>query len=245
MDKKLTKTFLSKKPSSQSFMVALMGLAALTMFFGAEQSQFSANGILVFQKQEYWRAFTTTLLHADLNHLAHNAFFFAGLAGLLHNYFGLWIFPILSIVVGGLINLVALSIYPPEVHLVGVSGVVYFMASFWLTLYILIEKRQKLIVRFIHAIAVSLIFLFPQVFEIRTSYLAHGLGYLFGIPLGVMYYAIFRKKIRARDEWTEIKKSSDDDEDTILLDSSSYHLVQPEDSAPSDSASDSSQYRPH
>lgn len=243
MEMKLTKTFLSKRPSSKSFMIAVMGLSVLTMFFGADQSQFSGNGHLVFEEKEYWRAFTTTLLHADLNHLAHNAFFFAGLAGLLHNYFGLWVFPVLSLIVGGLINLVALSIYPPEVHLVGVSGVVYFMASFWLTLYILIEKRQKLWVRFVHAIAVSLIFLFPQVFEARTSYLAHGLGFLFGMPLGVIYYLLFRREIRARDEWTVVKKSFD--EDTIHLDPSSYHLVTSEEDGPSGPASDSSQSRSH
>lgn len=244
MEKKLTKTYLSKRPSSNSFMIAIMGLSVLTMFFGADQSNFSGNGYLVFEKKEYWRAFTTTLLHADLNHLAHNAFFFAGLAGLLHNYFGLWVFPVLSLVVGGLINLVALSVYPPEIHLVGVSGVVYFMASFWLTLYILIEKRQKLIIRLVHAIAVSLIFLFPQVFEANTSYLAHGLGFVFGVPLGILYYFIFKKKIKAREEWIEIQKP-DDDEDIILLDSNSYHPVQPEDPSPSERASDSSRFRQH
>ena len=245
MDVKLTKTFLSKKPSSQSFLVAVIGLAVMALFFGADQADFSANGHLVYKEKEYWRAFTTTLLHADLNHLAHNAFFFAGLAGLLYNYFGFWVFPILSILVGGLINLIALAVYPPQVHLVGVSGVVYFMASFWLTLYILIERRQKLVIRFIHAIAVSLIFLFPQVFEVRTSYLAHGLGFLFGIPLGISYFLMFRKKILAHDEWTEIKKSHDEIDNTILLDSSSYHLVQPEAPSPSEHASDSSRCQSH
>ncbi len=245
MDVKLTKTFLSKRPSSQSFLVAVISLAFLALFFGADQDNFSANGYLVYTKKEYWRAFTTTLLHADLNHLSSNAFFFAGLAGLLYNYFGFWVFPLLSVLVGGFINLIALAIYPPEVHLVGISGVIYFMASFWLTLYILIERRQKLFVRFIHAISVSLIFLFPQVFEVSTSYLAHGLGFLFGIPLGGIYFLLFRKKILSYDEWTEVEKSHDDIEDTILLDTSSYHLVQSEDPAPSEHASDSSRCQSH
>ncbi|MFP5386547.1 MAG: rhomboid family intramembrane serine protease [Bacteriovoracia bacterium] len=244
MKLKLTKTFLSKRPRGKSFLVAFASLLILLLFFGEGRENLSANGYLVFQKKEYWKAFTTTFLHADLTHLAHNAFFFAGLAGLLHNYFGFLVFPVLSLIVGGLINLVALSIYPPEVHLVGVSGVIYFMASFWLTLYLLIERRQKLIVRVVHAIAVSLIFFFPQVFEQKTSYLAHGLGFLFGVPLGLLYYFLNRRKIRSFDEWTEINKD-EEYEDTIELDASSYHLVKPEDSSPSGPSSDSSQCRQH
>lgn len=243
MELKLAKTFLSRKPSSWNFMVAVIGLGVMALFFGAEKQHFSANGYLVFEKREYWRLFTTTLLHADLNHLAHNAFFFSGLAALLHTYFGFWIFPVLSVIVGAMINLVALWYYDPQVHLVGVSGVIYFMASFWLTLYILIERRQKILVRFVHAIAVTLIFLFPQVFEQNVSYLAHGLGFVFGIPLGLFYYATFRKEIRSRDEYIEVKKTEHDG--VIPLDESSYHLVQPEESEPSQHASDSSQYPKH
>lgn len=219
----------------------MIGLAVLALFFGADTDLLSANGHQVFAKKEYWRLFTTTLLHADLVHLAHNAFFFAGLSALLFHYFGFWVFPALSVVAGGLINLVTLYYYPPEVTLVGVSGVVYFMASFWLTNYILIEKRQKLWIRFVHAIAVSLIFLFPEVFEVRTSYLAHGMGFLFGVPFGIVYYLIMRKKIRAQDEWIEIYTEKDPMEDIILLDPSSYHLVQHEARVPSERASDSSQ----
>lgn len=247
MKLKLTKTFLSGKPSQNSFLVGMISLGILALFFGADRETFSANGFLVYEKNEYWRAFTTTLLHADLKHLSANAFFFTGLAALLYNYFGFWVFPVLSFVVGGLINLIALKIYDPAIHLVGVSGVIYFMASFWLTLYILIERRQKLIVRFVHALAVSLIFLFPQIFEERVSYLAHGLGFLFGMPLALIYYFSFRKTIRSKDQWEEIFVTSSDDEmeKTILLEESSYRLVQPGESSPSERASDSSQCPQH
>ena len=245
MEYKLTRTFLSRRSTSWNPFPGLISLAILALFFGADRSLLSGNGYLVFEKGEYWRLFTTTLLHADLTHLSHNAFFFCGLATLLYTYFGLWVFPLLSIVVGGMINFVALLYYPPEVHLVGVSGVIYFMASFWLTLYIIIERRQKLIVRFVHAMAVSLIFLFPQVFDRQVSYLAHGLGFIFGVPLALLYYGLFRKKIHAKDEWTEIKKEKDEMEDIILLDSSSYHLVRPEDVSPSQHASDSSRCQQH
>lgn len=242
MELKLTKTFLSRK-SSWNLLPGMISFCVLLLFFGADRENLTANGYLVFEKKEYWRLFTTTLLHADLTHLAHNAFFFCGLATLLYTYFGFWIYPVASIIAGALINLVALWYYPPHIHLVGVSGVIYFMASFWLTLYIIIERRQKLPVRFIHAIAVTLIFLFPQVFQNEVSYLAHGLGYAYGIPFALIYYFLFKRKIHAQDEWIEIKKEHDDE--AILLDSSSYHLIESEEVPPSGRASDSSQSPQH
>lgn len=225
MELKLNKTFLSNRPSIESVLTGFMGLLVLLLFFSLDQKSLSANGFQVFEKKEYWRAFTTTLLHADLNHLAHNAFFFTGLATLLHHYFGFWVFPILSLFVGGLINLVALYFYPPQIVLVGVSGVIYFMASFWLVLYLKIERRQSLKVRFLHAFAVSLIFLFPEVFRPEVSYLAHGLGFLFGIPVGLIYYYWNQTKIRAKDEWIEIKKHKHPMDDIILLESGEYVLL--------------------
>jgi rhomboid protease GluP len=229
MELRLNKTFLSRKPSPESTIIAAISLAMLLLFFGFNERTFSANGYLVFEKHEYWRAFTTTLLHADLNHLAHNAFFFTGLAALLHNYFGLWVFPVLSLFVGGIINLICLYFYPPQVFLVGVSGVIYFMASFWLVLYLLIERRQTVKVRFLHAFAVSLIFLFPEAFQPETSYLAHGMGFVIGLPVGLLYYFWNRKQIRAKDEWIEIKKHKDPIENVILLENGDFVLLNEDD----------------
>jgi rhomboid protease GluP len=226
MELKLKKTFLSGRPSPVSLMVASIGLLSLVLVFMTSRDNLSANGHLVYGKHQYWRAFTTTLLHADLNHLAHNAFFFTGLAALLHHYFGFFVFPLLSFIVGGLINLIALWSYPPEVHLVGVSGVVYFMASFWLTLYLLIERRQSIKVRILHSVAVSLIFFFPQVFRPEVSYLAHGLGFLFGFPLGILYFFINKKRIRAREEWVEIIRKPHPMDNVILLESGEFEVIE-------------------
>lgn len=245
MEFKLTKTFLSKKPAYKSFVIGAISLGVLMLFFGADPEKFSATKRLVFDQGEYWRAFTAALLHADLTHLAHNAFFFAGLAALLTNYFGFWVFPVLSIIAGGLINLATIAFYPPNVSLVGVSGVVYFMASFWLTLYVLIEKRQTLTTRLVHAVAVSLIFFFPETFQPQTSYLAHGMGFLFGVPLALAYYAINRKKIRAAEVWIPIEKHPDEMENIILLEESSYRQVPLEDDVPAQRASGCVQCQQH
>lgn len=245
MEYKLTKTFLSKRPSELSLMTGLISLALLVLFFGASQNDLSASGHLVYEKHEYWRAFTTSLLHADLNHLAHNAFFFTGLAALLTNYFGFWVFPVLSFIAGGFINMAVLYFYPPEVTLVGVSGVIYFMASFWLTLYILIEKRQSLMVRLVHAVAVSLIFLFPEAFDPQTSYLAHGFGFLFGVPFALIYFAMNREKFKAAEVWEAKKKDFDEMENIILLEESSYRQLPPEDERPKTPSSDCAQCQQH
>jgi rhomboid protease GluP len=237
MERKLIKTYLSRRPSKESLVTGVLGLFTLLLFFSFKRDLFTANALLVFEKKEYWRAFTTTLLHADLTHLSHNAFFFTGLATLLHSYFGFWVFPVISLIVGGIINLITLSFYPPHIHLVGISGVIYFMASFWLMLYLLIERRQKLSIRIIHAIAVSLIFFFPETIEPQVSYLAHGMGFILGIPVGLSYYMLNRRKLRAEDQWLEI-------EDTIE-EENYYHLESPEEDGPSQRASDSSRSQLH
>lgn len=242
MEFKLTRTMLSKKPEGLSILAGVIGLAVLSLFFGADERMFWASKSLVFSKHEYWRAFTATLLHADLNHLAHNAFFFTGLSALLFNYFGFWVFPVVSFIAGGFINMVTIYFYPPDVHLVGVSGVVYFMASFWLTMFILIERRQKLRIRFMHAVAVSLIFLFPETYEGHVSYLCHAVGFVFGVTAGLLYYVLFKKEIHAKDVWTEVVKEKND---TILLDPMSYHLVQPEEHELAPRASDCAQCPQH
>lgn len=245
MELKLTKTLLSKKTERKSFLVAMIGLAFLAVFFGADQRLFSASGENVFIKHEYWRLFTANLIHADHSHLAHNAFFFMGLSALLYNYFGLLVFPFLSFLAGGLINLLTLWFYPPEVTIVGVSGVIYFMAAFWLTLYLFIEKRQKILTRIVHAGAVSLIFFFPETYEAKVSYLCHGFGFMLGLITGIVYYLILKNSIRAKDEWEEIIKDKDIIDDFILLDPNSFHQVQPEEHVPSPRVLDSVQSRLH
>ena len=229
MELKLNKTFLSRKPSHTSTIIAAISLAILLLFFGFNEKTFSANGYLVFEKHEYWRAFTTTLLHADLNHLAHNAFFFTGLAALLNNYFGFWVFPVLSLFIGGTINLICLYFYPPEVFLVGVSGVIYFMASFWLVLYLFIERRQTITVRLLHAFAVSLIFLFPEAFQPETSYLAHGLGFALGLPVGLVYYLWNKQKIKSAEQWVEIKKVKSPMDNIILMENGDFVILNEDD----------------
>jgi membrane associated rhomboid family serine protease len=200
---RLVKTFLSQRLSSTSVIAGVLGFFTLVVFFTLEKNVFSANAHLVFEKKQYWRLFTTTFVHADLNHLGHNALFFTGLSILLYHYFGFLVFPLLCVIAGGIINLVVLKTYPSGVYLVGASGVIYFMASFWMTLYCLIEKRIGMIRRAINCLALTLIFLFPEVFQLRVSYLAHTVGYILGIPFGIVYFYLQREKIKSFEKWED------------------------------------------
>lgn len=205
---KLEKSLLSRPPEKGSFRTALLGLSLLMLIFSLDQQtllglpgSFSATPEQVFGQREYWRAFTTMLLHADLKHLAANSLFFTGLAYLLNGYYGAWAFPVLSFIAGGLTNLIVLSAYPDGVTLVGISGVVYFMAAFWLTLYCLIQRSVSPGRRLVNAIALSLMLLFPTLFEPRVSYLAHAVGFALGIPFGAALFAVRKRAIRAQEVW--------------------------------------------
>ena len=188
MQLQLTKTLLSKKLSPQSKLVGLFSYLVLLLVFILDNQNLSANGYLVFEKGEYWKAFTTTLMHADFVHLGHNTLFFLAFSVLLNSYFGFWIFPVLSFVVGGLINLIALKIYDPQIYLVGISGVIYFMAAFWMTMFVGLERQMSLYRRIMITTGVSLILFFPEVFVKNVSYLAHGLGFGMGIVLGMIFF---------------------------------------------------------
>lgn len=198
---KLKQTLFSKKLGFPAFALATTSFLALLALFAFDTESLEASHELVFTQGQYWRAFTSALLHADLTHLSHNAFFFTGLAFILNGYFGPFVFPVLSLLMGGIINLVTLAFYPPQVHLVGISGVVYFMAAFWLTSFILIERRESVKKRLIYAMGMALIFFFPETFQRETSYLCHAVGFAFGIPMAIAWFALNKKEIRAHERW--------------------------------------------
>jgi rhomboid protease GluP len=208
MKPKLVRTLLSMKPRNSSPLTSLLSLFVLSVIFVFYQENLfgfsqvlTANGTLVFGHHEFWRLFTAPLLHADLEHLTSNALFFAGLAYLLNGYFGFWIFPVVSFLVGGLINLVVLQVYPPEVFVVGASGIVYFMASFWLTLYFGIERGASKIRRVMNTTAFVTVLLIPEALQERVSYLSHAVGFGLGIAVGILYFFTNRKKIRSYEVW--------------------------------------------
>jgi rhomboid protease GluP len=209
MQKRLTRTYLSTRPTRNQVYFGLLCLSLLLLIHSLSPSSWMASGKEVFINQQYWKLFTTSLIHSDLSHLGHNALFFTGLAILLNSYFGWLIFPFFSLFMGGLINYVTLSFYEPQIYLVGISGVIYFMAAFWMIHYIGIERKISLTRRFINCVALVLILLFPHAFEAKVSYLAHGVGFGSGALLAIPYFLFHRKKYLASEVWEIIPEVED------------------------------------
>jgi rhomboid protease GluP len=217
MKLELKRTLLSQKPTPQSILLGLTSYLILLIIFLINHHGLSANGEVVYNQGEYWRAFTTTLMHADFVHLGHNTIFFVVFAVLLNNYFGFWVFPMVSLIMGGVINLIALKIYDPHVYLVGISGVIYFMAAFWMTMFIALERQMKLHKRIMIALGVSLILFWPDAIEERVSYLAHALGFGFGIPTAIAYFQLQKNKLRSHEVWQQKIEYIDEALDEIAL----------------------------
>lgn len=157
----------------------------------------------VFQKKEYWRLWTTLFAHADATHLFSNMVLFFPFAYFLTGFFGSIFFPFIGFFVGGLTNLIVLSTMPEHTHLIGVSGVVYWMGAAWITLAYFIDRREKKSRRFLKALGVSLILFIPESYLPEVSYFTHFVGFVMGIFSGLVLYAIKRKEFHAAEkiEW--------------------------------------------
>jgi rhomboid protease GluP len=163
----------------------------------------------VFGAHQWWRAWTTLLVHADPRHLLSNSLLFFILGVFIYGYFGFLIFPVLAFFVGGITNLIVLWRMPPAAELIGVSGVVFWMGSFWLTLYFIIDRRKSLVQRALRASGVGLVLFFPaEAFDPSISYECHLIGFFLGIPCALIFYWLNRQSIRA----AEIHETIVDDE---------------------------------
>lgn len=207
----MKENYLTKKPRMNALNSTLV--LVLMLFYG---SYIYLNGLLnadqwmpasaqaVYEKGEYWRAWTTLFAHGDLGHISSNLFLFFPFAYFLIGHFGFVFFPSGGFIVGGLINLLVLKTLPTNVLLIGVSGVVYWMGAAWVTLSFLIDRRETIGKSLVKVIGVSAILFVPDTFRADVSYLSHFGGYFFGVVSGALYYLVFRKKIREADVFEEI-----------------------------------------
>ena len=85
---------------------------------------------------------------------------------------------------------------PPGSELLGVSGVVYWMGAVWLTLYFLLETRDRLSKRFIKTIGIALVLFVPETYHQDVSYLSHFIGFVFGILFALAYFQLHRKEFK-------------------------------------------------
>lgn len=208
--------WLTRKPATfafdLTFWMSLLLFAGSFLFLtgiaGADEWM-PASFDQVFNQHQYWRAWTTLFAHGDLGHLLSNTVLFIPFAYFLSGYFGLFFFPLIGFFVGGLTNLVVLHTMPPETHLIGVSGVVYWMGAAWLTLYLLIDRRESFRRRIGIALFSSVILFVPETYKPEISYLAHFVGYAFGVLSSIGLYLFALKKFEAAEVREAIEESSD------------------------------------
>jgi rhomboid protease GluP len=194
----LRENWLTRKPGRDGLIPTIV----LVFFLGfGKLAEFPASGKTVFGNHEYWRAWTTLFVHADPGHLLSNLFLYAPFAYVLSSYFGLALFPTAGFFVGGLVNLVVLSTMPPEIQLIGVSGVVYWMGAAWITLGVLVDRRQKIGTRLLKGLGVSMLLFIPSTYRPEVSYLTHLLGYAAGVASALVYYGLRKKTLMAAEKY--------------------------------------------
>lgn len=191
-----------RAPAVATLVTLLVVLGAMIAWSGHWQANqwMAATRTLVLEKHNWWRAWTALVVHADPKHLLSNSFLFFILGTFLFGYFGTWAFPVLPFVFGGLTNFFVLSRMSPDVQLMGVSGVVFWMGGFWLVLYLMIDRRRTWAQRSLRAGGVALgIFMPTEAFDPGISYLSHLIGFVSGVTVGFVYYAINRQRFRAAE----------------------------------------------
>lgn len=93
------------------------------------------------------------------------------------------------------------NLYSAHSVLIGASGMVYWMAGFWITLYGFVERSHSVPIRLLRVSGVALILPVPQEFQMHVSYLAHAAGFVLGIVAGIVFFGLKREEIRKADEW--------------------------------------------
>lgn len=220
---RLLKTLLGRKPSEGASWVALASvwLCAVAsvvywkQLFGISHL-LTASGQQVFGQNEWWRLFTTMLVHADTVHLAVNSIALAILAWLAYGFFGTWIYPVLTVILGALVNWLALRTYPPAVTLMGASGVVYILAGLWLSSYFFIERQHSIGHRLLRLTGFSLVMLLPATLTPGVSYRTHAIGAAVGVVFGIVHFLVRKPAIRAAEVYDAppwgITSPNDEDE---------------------------------
>ena len=140
---------------------------------------------------EYWRLFSAVFVHSGMKHFLSNLPLLIIFGWLLYDYFGAITFPISALILGALSNLATVWFYPPDIRLVGASGMIHSMVSLWIVFYIRYDITRPLRTRFFRAFGFVLVMLIPSAVYPRTSYLAHGTGFILGLLWGVIMICYF------------------------------------------------------
>ena len=86
---------------------------------------------------------------------------------------------------------------------------VYWMAGFWLTMYLLVERSVDPGKRVLRAVCLALLVLAPSTFQANVSYRTHAIGLGLGAVSALVYFQRNRQSIRAA-EVVELEEPYDD-----------------------------------
>jgi rhomboid protease GluP len=171
-------------PALAAFFVFYIATAAYNRYPAGEYLWLSGDAF--FGNHEYWRLLTSLFTHADLSHLLGNALIFLVFGWMLRAYFGLIVFPVASIIIGLVTNLLTIAAYDPRIKLLGASGMAYGMVALWLVFYIHHDTDHRVPVRIFRAVGFALVMMFPTTFDPYISYLAHAVGFGTGMITGLL-----------------------------------------------------------
>ena len=190
---------IAKLPDASAFLpsVSFVILASILCFLDWSGTYNMSLWIskTTFESGEWWRAITALFGHADIAHLTSNAGLVIVFGFLLSGYFGNLGFPFIPMLIGVAANIATVQHYPESTRLLGASGMLYGMVGLWLTIYLFKEENVSWGQKTMRVLAVALMLLFPTQFDPKTSYLAHGYGFLFGIIAGGLFSLIPTKPL--------------------------------------------------
>lgn len=201
-------TLLSRKPRPGAAWLALGTLGVLVFVSVASWHQnplrLAATPESVFGERQYWRLLSSMAVHADERHLVVNGAVLGLLTYLVYGYFGPTSYPLLGLMLGAAAMGLTLQTYPPHVVLLGASGLVYLLAAFWLTSFVLIERRLSPMKRLLRATGFTLVTLVPTSFDPHVSYRAHAIGFALGLLWALAHFFTRRDAIR-KEELVELE----------------------------------------
>ena len=179
-----------------SFLSALIIIAfSLYRWLFLPGSELAVSHPSIFIGGEYWRLWTSVLVHSDFGHIASNLWLFGIFGYLLHTFWGPWVFPFLSFsVLGGLTSLLTILWYANPTFVLGASGMIYGMIGLWIVSYIFFEDRFSVKMRIFRALGFVLVMLFPSTIVQNVSYSAHALGFAIGAAVGILLCLIRQRR---------------------------------------------------
>lgn len=216
--KKLVRTLLSRRLPSWASTVALFSAAIVSLitligwYVPEVGNLLPVSGEAVFEKGEWWRPLSACFAHADVAHLVSNLALFVIFGYFLCGYFGIWLFPFAAFGLGAIANLVVLPSYPPDVRVLGASGVVNVLGGLWLALFFMISRQYRMPGRILRTLGVALLLFAPQEFRPNVAERVHVAGLICGLVFGFVWFFLFKERIRSYEVWEEIPPEDPEDE---------------------------------